>query len=84
MGERYENIVLGPSYALTLGRLRDWHVMRAFCVRCPHVGYVHPLELRRSSYAEHVRLVDLEAKLRCTRCGNHEGNRWETCRLPRD
>ncbi len=84
MGERYENIVLGAHYVLTLGHLRDWHVLRVICGHCHRVGYIHPIELRRRHYADNMPLNELKPRFRCTKCGNKRGNSWETCRLPRD
>ena len=81
--EQNANNSLWPRYALTLVRLRDWHVLEATCWHCRHVGTVHPRWLRRR-YPENVLLRDLMPRLVCSACGNRENNTWEVLQKPRD
>lgn len=81
--EQYENETLGPRYAVRLGELRQWHILRATCVRCRHVGIVEPTRLR-CRWSEHTRLIELERKLRCTKCGNCIENGLQVARLLRN
>lgn len=69
--EQNENI--GPIYAFRLKDLRRWHRVSARCFQCCHET-VLLIDLIRWDRPEHTRLVDLERKLRCTKCGNRERN----------
>jgi hypothetical protein len=80
MREQKENI---PYYAFRLEDLRAWHVVVAICGECRHQGPVHqPLLIRGRS--RHIRLRDLESKLRCRRCSNSRHNRLSVSIARRD
>ena len=70
--EHPENI-LGPKYAIRMRDLRHWHIVTAECLQCRHETEFTGdfLAWERSP---HTYLTDLQRKLRCTRCGNREGN----------
>ena len=70
--EHPENI-LGPKYAIRLSELRHSHIISARCLQCGHEAEFTGdfLAWERSP---HACLTDLQRKLRCTRCGNREGN----------
>ena len=67
--EHKENVpeILGPRYAVRVGDLRDWHVLRVRCERCKHEGSIYPARLRARAH-ESARLVDLAARFRCQHC----------------
>ena len=79
--ERNENI--WPLYAIRLEDLREWHVLIATCSRCRHAGSVPLARLRRGRSGAQ-RLVDLQARLCCRRCGNRVMNTLTVARRPRD
>lgn len=62
-----------PKYALRLGDLQPWHVLQVTCFRCRHAATVSPAPLPHH-YGEHPRVAELEDKIRCTECGNGDGN----------
>jgi hypothetical protein len=73
-----------PSrYAIRLDDLRPWHVIVATCAACgrrTHIGAV----LLQHGRPPYTRLRDLERKLRCRGCGNHEGNTLTVSMAPRN
>ena len=71
MGERIGNI--GPKYAARLADLRNWHVLTAVCLACGHKAKIPMWRLKVGRRPE-TRLLDVEANLRCMRCGNRSGN----------
>jgi hypothetical protein len=68
---------------LTLRDLRQWHVLAIMCRHCAHSGQVSSAWLRQRWPAER-RLRDLEARMRCGRCGQLGGHGWVVLRLPRN
>ena len=68
---------------MRVGDLRDWHVLQVTCWRCGHSGEIYPARLKKR-WSDHERLIDLEARLRCVKCRNRDGNSWQVYRLPRD
>lgn len=74
---------LGARYEVRLSDLREWHVVRIKCNHCNRIGSLYPKSLKRR-YPGHQRLLDLERKLRCNRCGNINGNTWKIYRISRD
>jgi DNA-directed RNA polymerase subunit RPC12/RpoP len=79
--ERSKNIP--PRYAIRLEDLRAWHVVFATCADCGKRTHIDAglLQHRRPSY---TRLLDLERKLRCTSCGNRQGNTLSVTMAPRN
>jgi hypothetical protein len=74
---------LPPRYAFRLEDLRVWHLVEACCPICRHRSVIDHARLT-SGRPNHTRLVDLEGKLRCRRCG-HRGGHTLTVRMrPRD
>lgn len=64
---------LPPRYASRLEDRRPWYVIEAACYRCNRTQVISVAALTRGR-PPHTRLVDLESKLRCTRCdrrGDH-------------
>lgn len=82
-GHRYELDDLGSRYEVRLARLREWHVVRIRCFSCERTGDIYPKTLKRQ-YPADMRLIDLQPKFRCRRCGNSELNLWKVYRLPRN
>ena len=81
--EHYKNEVLGPRYAVRLRDLQSWHVLKAVCPECRRATMLTP-ETLRGRWPAYTRLVDLEPKLRCRKCGNRDGNRFQVMKLPRN
>jgi hypothetical protein len=72
-----------PRYTFRLGDLRAWHVVTAWCVACDRkVVLSHQVLWRRRS--RQTRLVELEARLRCTHCGAGDGHRIDIAMAPRN
>jgi hypothetical protein len=65
---------LPPRYAFRLEDLRAWHVVLVRCGISRHQTVLAPAALakRRPGY---TRLVDLEGRLRCLKCGAR-GRAW--------
>ena len=72
-----------PRYAIRLADLRQWHVITVNCPTCGHKGRVYPTALSHGR-PDHIRLMDLERKLRCTSCGNRQDNRILVSMASRD
>lgn len=81
--EHFKNITIGPKYAVRLGDLGRWHRLQAVCLSCRHSVLLEPEKLKRR-FPSHTRVVELEAKLRCRKCGNRGGNSLKVGRLGRD
>jgi DNA-directed RNA polymerase subunit RPC12/RpoP len=78
-----------PRYAIRLGDLRHWHVVTVTCPACGHKGRLDAAVLGRSRPGRppppgHTRLMDLERRLRCRRCGNRDDNRILVTLAPRE
>jgi ribosomal protein L37E len=78
-----------PRYAIRLGDLRHWHVVTVTCPACGHKGRLDAATLGRTrpgrpSLPDHTRLMDLERRLRCRRCGNRDDNRILVTLAPRE
>lgn len=72
-----------PRYALRLDDLRPWHVIVATCAACgkrAHIGAA----LLQHGRPPYIRLLDLERKLSCSRCGNRHGNTLVVSIAPRN
>lgn len=63
---------LPPRYAFRVEDLRVWHEVEAACPNCRHHAVIDHASLTRGR-PNHMRLVDLEMKLRCRRCGRRGG-----------
>ena len=65
---------IGPRHAVRLRDLRNGHLLTA--VRGPrrHQAWLRLWQLT-AGQPGHARLIDIEARLRCQRCGNRTGNR---------
>lgn len=83
MREHLVNDPIGPRYDLKVGRLREWHVVKVTCGRCRRVAGVSGGYFL-SRFPPHMRLRDLEHRLRCTECQNRYDNEWQVCRIKRD
>lgn len=67
---------LPVRYAIRLGDLHPFHELTAICFHCRHRARV-PVERIAAGRPDERWLIDLEAKLRCTACGNRHGNLFE-------
>jgi uncharacterized protein YbaR (Trm112 family) len=74
---------LPPRYAFRLEDLRRWHLVEAACPVCRHRAVIHHARLMNGR-PNHTRLVDLEAKLWCQRCGHRGGHSLIVRMRPRD
>ena len=81
MGEQNAN--LGPRYSVRLSDLERWHSLTAVCGECQHRRQMRIWQLTAGRPLD-TRLTDVEAKLRCQRCGNREGNRVLVTMVERD
>lgn len=83
--KRYElqPATLGPKYQVRVGDLREWHVLQVTCWQCGHSSEIYTARLKKR-WSDYERLIDLEARLRCVKCRNKDGNSWQVYRLPRD
>jgi hypothetical protein len=68
-----QNKNIPPRYAIRLDDLRAWHVIVASCAACGRRTHIDA-RLLRHGRPPYTRLLDLERKLRCGSCGNHQGN----------
>lgn len=71
------------DYGSTLELLPEWYVLVAKCGKCRHQGRIE----RRAIAGTHGWGVDLNSigrTLKCSRCGNREGNKLLIGKLPRD
>jgi hypothetical protein len=72
-----------PRYAIRLDDLRAWHVIVATCAVCGRSTHVNA-KLLQHCRPPYTRLRDLERKLRCSRCGNRQGNTLRVSMAPRN
>ena len=82
MPEQSEN-TLPPRYAFRLEDLRAWHIVTAWCVGCGRTVVLAHETLWRGR-PRHTRLVELERRLRCTRCGERGTHRLAVTLAPRN
>jgi DNA-directed RNA polymerase subunit RPC12/RpoP len=66
MGERRANIP--PRYAVRLSDLRPYHILTAVCPVCSHKARKRLWQIT-AGLPSHTRLVDIDDRLRCMRCG---------------
>lgn len=74
---------IGPRYAIRLRDLRAWHRVTARCFKCGHTCAL-TADYLTWERPPHGFLAELERKLRCTLCGNREGNTLEVRMEPRN
>jgi hypothetical protein len=77
------NLNIPPRYAIRLDDLRAWHVIFATCAACgkrTHIG----AKLLQHRRPPSTRLRDLERELRCSSCGNRQGNTLSVSMAPRN
>ena len=79
--ERSRNIP--PRYAIRLEDLRAWHVIFATCAACGKRTHIDA-RLLQHGRPPYTRLLDLERKLRCGSCGNHQDNTLSVTMAPRN
>jgi ribosomal protein L37E len=72
-----------PRYAIRLDDLRAWHVIVATCAACGSRTHI-AAKLLQHGRPPHTRLRDLERKLRCSSCGNRQGNTLSVSMAPRN
>jgi hypothetical protein len=78
-----------PRYAIRLDDLRAWHVIVATCPLCQKRTHICQkrthidARLLQHGRPPYTRLLDLERKLRCTSCGNRQGNTLSVTMAPR-
>jgi hypothetical protein len=79
--EQNKNIL--PRYAIRLDDLRAWHVVFAACAACRKRTHIDARMLQHGR-PPYTRLLDLERKLRCSSCGNRQGNSLSVSMAPRN
>jgi hypothetical protein len=72
-----------PRYAIRLDDLRAWHVIFATCAACRKRTHIDA-RLLRHGRPPYTKLLDLERKLRCSSCGNYQGNTFSVSMAPRN
>ena len=72
-----------PRYAIRLDDLRAWHVIVATCAACRKRTHIDA-RLLQHGRPPYTRLLDLERKLRCSSCGNYQGNTLSVSMAPRN
>jgi hypothetical protein len=72
-----------PPSSLRLSDLRAWHIVTATCPRCHRQTDLTVSGLAWERPAN-TRLTDLARHLRCTHCGNREGNTFAVRAAPRN
>jgi hypothetical protein len=75
-----QNKNIPPRYAIRLDDLRAWHMIFATCGKRTHID----ARLLQHGRPPYTRLLDLERKLRCSSCGNHQGNTLSVSTTPRN
>lgn len=75
--------IMGPKYSIRLRDLRQWHMIIATCIRCRHRARLEASFLAWDRPSE-TYLVDLQRKLRCSRCGNRAENTLSVRALSRN
>jgi hypothetical protein len=71
-----------PRYAFRLEDLRVWHIAEAASPICRHLVVISHARLA-DGRPNHLRLVDLEGKLRCQRYGHRGGHMLAVRMRPR-
>jgi hypothetical protein len=72
-----------PRYAIRLDDLRAWHVIFATCAACGKRTHIDA-RLLQHGRPPYTRLLDLERKLRCSSCGNRQGNTLSVSMAPQN
>jgi DNA-directed RNA polymerase subunit RPC12/RpoP len=67
MGEQRANIP--PRYAVRLSDLRPYHILTAVCPFCGHKARKRIWQIT-VGLSPHTRLIDIDDRLRCMRCGS--------------
>jgi hypothetical protein len=78
-----QNKNIGPKYAIRLADLREWHVVTATCFQCQRQARL-PATTLAWERPPYTYLTELERKLRCTQCGNRQGNTLSVSLMARD
>ncbi|ADV13004.1 hypothetical protein Mesci_3888 [Mesorhizobium ciceri biovar biserrulae WSM1271] len=68
---------------VSLGDLREWHSLRAWCRKCSHHAEVKPASLIRR-YGKGALFSSLERSLLCTSCDRGAPVRLEIHKVPRN
>lgn len=81
-----QTIIDGSVHAgldVALGDLREWHTLRASCVRCSHHAEIKPAGLIKR-YGKDALFSSVERALFCTSCDRGGPVRLEIHKLPRN
>lgn len=76
-------VTLGAKWNVRVGDLCAWHKLQIKCFQCDSKAWLYPDKLK-GRYPDYSKLIDLERKFRCTKCGNVHCNSWQVYQLPRD
>lgn len=71
------------GYGATLELLPEWYVLVAKCGLCRHQGRIDRRAIA-SARGWDIHLNSIDRTLKCSRCGNREGNKLLLGKLPRD
>ena len=68
-----QNKNIDACYAIKLKDLRSWHMLTAKCDVCSHTAHLRLWQVTAGQLGNRL-LMDIEKKLRCTRCGHRGEN----------
>jgi hypothetical protein len=83
MKEQIRNNLGKPLYDYRLEDLREWHVVEVRCGGCGRRETIPHRRLHRGRPA-YTKLLDLQFKLKCTRCGARQGHAISVRPMDRD
>jgi hypothetical protein len=72
-----------PRYAFRLEDLRAFHLVRVSCHACAHTATIAPAALQRGRPG-YTKLMAVEGRLRCQKCGARGKATLEVVFRPRD
>lgn len=67
---------------VTFSGLRQWQRLGGKCCQCEHEGWLDRYDLQREYGG--VLLAELRVLLKCSRCGNEDGNKFIIAMMGRD
>ena len=76
------NPLMRPAADCTLDDIPEWIAIFGACPACMRGEQIFKSRLVRS-FGKGALLVQIEKKLRCTRCGGRDGNRFALKKIPR-
>ena len=75
----FVEVVLGAKYDIRIGDLADEHAIRTKCFACSHTA-IMSAGFFKKRFPSHTRIIHIEHKFHCTKCGNRTENYWQIMR----